>query len=111
MNVYPYHRCVFVSDIHPADGKIVMIRLTSLSEKWEDHCVLDGSDYEDLDRLTVPAFPTTLSAAAQAFQDMIDAQEMRVLQPVPQACLKKIIQGMHESDHVPLGILRRLPVL
>jgi hypothetical protein len=109
MNEDPFHYCVFISDLNPPDDAILMVRLTGLSEKWEDHCVLSSADYPHLTKPTVPAYRAANFAPAIEFQALVDNRSMNVVPLVSDECLKKIITGARESDEISPKIRNMLP--
>jgi len=109
MKVEPFHYCVFISDPKPPDGAILMVRLTELSERWEDHCVLSNADYPRLRKPTVPAYRAADCGPAIEFQALVDNRSMDVVPRVSAECLKKIITGARESDEISPKIRNMLP--
>jgi hypothetical protein len=100
MQVYPYHYCVIISEYSP-DDEVVLVRLTEMSESWEDHCLLTTKDYSHLDKLTVPAYAGAGAGKAVNFQNLVDLGKMNVVEQISQECLNKILEGAKTSEEIP----------
>ena len=95
----PYH--VYITVTSPDDrGCVVIVNLTSLYDSTEDTaCVLSVSDYpEYLKKPTTVAYGRAIHVLARTLQN---PSHFRPIQPVPQATLRKIMEGALKSDSMP----------
>jgi hypothetical protein len=94
----PFHRWVVLND-PAASGKVFFVNLTTLTDRCvDDACVIDGTDYGELDRKTTVAYSRRMCGSATALAlHLVNFDRCADLSA---ATLQKLIDGAKRSDYV-----------
>ena len=107
--VDPYHRWVVLNDPSKHQGKALFINLTTLKNGCiDEECILDSTDYDDLDRRTTVVYSGAGIAPSAALQAAWDAGNFRQLPDMPQAALQKMLEGARKTTQLSDAKLKLL---
>ena len=105
----PFHRWVVLNDPASHHGDVLFVNLTTLTDTCaDDICVLDSSDYSDLDRPTTVAYSRKMIGKAAALDAAVAKGMFKVLPDMPPTALQKMIEGAKKSpylSHAERGLL------
>jgi hypothetical protein len=106
----PRHIYVVLSDPFTTGGRILLANLTTLDEDCvDDACILGPADYPRLTHPMTVACSRAQAGTVKVLQELIAAGSSREITPVPEAVLKKIFKGAHETRGLSASQKRLLP--
>lgn len=90
-----------------------MVNLTTLRERCvDDVCVLNESDYAELDRPTTVAYSRYHKGAATGLANAIQRRFFDCSVPqIPKETVLRILEGARASDQIPRAVKRLLASL
>lgn len=99
----PFHRCVIVSDPERNGGYVVLVRITSDTDRWRDRdCILTPQDWSEQEHPSTVAYSTALCGRVEAaLLQAIRAGEFEVIASPPPATLVKIIAAGRVTEGMP----------
>ena len=97
----PYHRWLILSDPARTGGDVLLVSLTTFDDECEnDECVLTPQDYHELTHNTAVAFSFKRIGPARALNAAVKAGEFRVLNPMPEETLQRILDVAADSEYL-----------
>lgn len=109
--VEPYHPCIQIAEPRMNGGTVVLVRITTWAEsKHDQECILDQSDWDELDRRSTVAYSKAHEGTGdiQQLQAAIRAGKFQILKTPPIDLVRRIVRSATGSSMKP-KIKRLLP--